>query len=67
VTQQKQEGVILFLNFVGDCDCNKNSFRFNRGVTSLNGLLKQARSGKPIAMENIPPPLADSNKAIQST
>lgn len=44
----------------------KQAFRFNRGIKSLNDLLKETRSGKSIVMEDIPPPLADSNKAIPS-
>ncbi|XP_057379948.1 coiled-coil and C2 domain-containing protein 1-like [Daphnia carinata] len=38
--------------------------RFNRGVKSLNDMLKQTLSGKVISMEDIPPPLAESNKTL---
>ncbi|CAH2105026.1 unnamed protein product [Euphydryas editha] len=32
--------------------------RFNRGVKTLNDLLKQAKAGKPIKDEDIPPPVS---------
>ena len=58
--------VILINVFWQRLNYFKQAFRFNRGIKSLNDLLKETRSGKSIVMEDIPPPLADSNKAIPS-
>lgn len=39
------------------------SGRFNRGLKTLQGLLKDAEAGKPIKLEDIPPPVMVGNAA----
>lgn len=69
------EGIIKLLNEridmykVAESNASKmgdttKARRFNRGVKSLNDMLKQTLSGKVISMEDIPPPLAESNKTF---
>ncbi|XP_068621304.1 coiled-coil and C2 domain-containing protein 1-like isoform X2 [Battus philenor] len=39
--------------------------RFGRGLKTLNDLLKQAKAGKPIKDEDIPPPVSVGKPAVQ--
>ena len=40
--------------------------RFGRGVKTLQGMLKDIKSGKSINMDDVPPVLAASTKTVES-